>query len=367
MNPPAPNPRNQALAWAQVFREDWEECRDDPDYAPSKAWSLLAAWGGVCRFFPPEALPAEASAVFALVHQDAAVLLNALRQAPEPAEWLERARGLDGAWDFATGEEVVRELETAAVTLFDELDRHSLAACMAARLDPAGASAEWLAAWQRQVEEAEGWFRDHVEAFLPAAPLAAATLAACRPGLEDDEALWQTVLKHRVLEEAVEEAEAEPALPRLSESDKRAILAKLDRACPNGMPRVIPISRQGQQLQAYSREVLPPSPIAAAPAVADLPETLPLKLFSPGRAFEARILVPTASAAGNEVVRLNCYEVASGEAALRLARATICLAGVERRLDDRARADFTLQELRDSGEELFLEVAGETWTPEPNP
>jgi hypothetical protein len=228
MKPPAPNKRDWAVSWAQVFGEDWQECKDDPAYAPDKARSLLAAWGALCRCFSPDGMPAAAAAVAALVRQDAAALLTALRQGPEPAEWLARARELDGAWDFATDPEAVRELETAAVTLLNELDRSSLAVCMASRLAADEATEPW-ATWRRQVAEAEEWFAGHVDAFLPAAAGAGATLAACRAGLEEDEALWQTVLKHRLLEETAEEAAAPPVLPRLGPHDLQAVQDKVGR------------------------------------------------------------------------------------------------------------------------------------------
>ncbi len=368
MKPPAPNLRDQALGWAEVFREDWQECRDDPAYAPTKAWSLLAAWGALCRFFPPEALPAEASAVSAVVHHDAAALLAALPQTPEPAEWIERARNLHRAWDFAACEEVVRELERAAIMLFDELDRNSLAACMAARLAPDGATAERLAAWRQQAEEAEGWFRNHVAAFLPTALLARATLAACRSSLEEDEALWDTVLKHRLLEEAAEELEADPPPRRLSESDKQALQAKVDRARSNGLAQIVPAQWQGRQILVFSRRVLPPQLLAAAaPAGTELPELLALRLRSPKETVEARLFLPAGVAPvdGSEVIRLNCYDIATGKEVL--AKKTVSLAGIERSLDDRGRVSFTLRELCETGQDLFVIIDGEPYTPESRP
>src|SRR5258708_38583411 len=107
MKPRAPNPREQAVGWVLTFCADWEECRGDSYYAPEKAWSLLAAWGTVWRFFAE--LPEALSSAAAVMKQDVPALLAALRQASDPAAWLERARHLHRAWDFAVREDALRE------------------------------------------------------------------------------------------------------------------------------------------------------------------------------------------------------------------------------------------------------------------
>ena len=132
---------------------------------------------------------------------------------------------------------MVRELNLAAVTLFDEFDRISLASCMAPRVTPDGATVEPWETWRRQVAEAEGWFASHIDAFLPAAPLAGATLAACRPDLDEDEALWDTVLKHRSLEETIEEAAAPFVLSRLGPHDLQSVQHKNGRQRPARVAR----------------------------------------------------------------------------------------------------------------------------------
>lgn len=226
MKPPAPDLRRQTAGWAQTFREDWEECRNDPDYAPSKAWSLLAAWGAVCRLYaepPPELIQLPD-----LLRRDAEVLLTALAQAPQPAEWLDRARDLDRAWDVTVRADHLSELEDAAAGLFNQLDRHRLAECMARRLLTNGTTPDWLACWSEQLSLADAFFADHVEAFFPAASQAAAVLAGCRADLDEaDPELWQTTLNYRHLEEAWEELTADPVLPQLGVHDLRAIQNKL--------------------------------------------------------------------------------------------------------------------------------------------
>src|SRR5947209_7721404 len=108
---------------ALSMRENWEECREDPCYAPEAAGELLAAWGALNRFFVE--FPAEIVPVLELVQRDAVALLGAVRQASEPVEWLDRSRDLDGAWDVTVREDWLRELEMGAIDQFDRLDRHS--------------------------------------------------------------------------------------------------------------------------------------------------------------------------------------------------------------------------------------------------
>src|SRR6266545_3492321 len=215
--------REVILERALGLVEDWADWQGHPTQGPRTARDLLAMWGALARLYRPDQLPAEAAPLSELLQREAPAILLAAAQAPGASAWLERAHELDRAWDFATDREAVRDLEFAAVTLFDELDRISLAACMAPRLASEAPTAEPWATWRRQVAAAEGWFAGHVDAFLPVAPLAGATLAACRPDLEEDEALWDTVLKHRLLEETAEELEAVPSFQRLSESDKQAV------------------------------------------------------------------------------------------------------------------------------------------------
>lgn len=370
MKPLAPNPRGQAVGWAEAFRDDWEECRSDPDYAPEYAWSLLAAWGEVCRFF--DKLPEEVASIPALLQRDAGALLASLGQAPPPAEWLERARRLDRAWNYAVHEEPLRDLELGAINLFHQLDRHSLAVCMARRLTAeCSETTGWLADWTRQVEQAEEFFADHVDAFLPVAFLARAVLANCRPDLDEaDPELWETTLKHRRLEELGEEMEADLEPVRLTDRDRQAIQAKVAQARLKVLLPIIFVQWAGRRVQAYPRRLIPQRLLAAAAAGTELPSALvPLRWCSPDGAVEARLHLPLADvpAAGVEPVRLNLYLTASGDRAINLVGQTVHLAGIERKLDDLSRADFTVQELQDAGQDIFLGVAGEPWTPCPGP
>jgi hypothetical protein len=233
VKPRASNPRNLAVMRALSTQESWQDCREDPDYAPALAWELFAAWGELHRFFAE--LPAEVGSVPALVQRDASILLAALGKAVEPKEWLDRARDVEQAWDYTTREDALRELEMIAIDLFDRLDRHSLALCMARRLN-SGSEADSLMRRAEQLAHAELFFAQHIDAFVPAAPLAIRVIAALRPDLEQaDPELWRTTQIHSRLAEAWKEAEGGGSPPHLSERDKQASLVKVRHArlsCP---------------------------------------------------------------------------------------------------------------------------------------
>lgn len=234
MKPQVPNPRDAATAWAQTFCTDWEDCRDDPVYGPDNAWALLAACAALYRFF--SVLPAEVVSVPAVLQRDSAALLAVLRQGLTPTEWLDRARDVDGAWDYATDDDALRELKMIAIDLFDRLDRHNLVLWMARRLD-SGSEAENLNRRAEQLARDEEFFVNHIDAFFPAASLAKAVIAALRPDLEQaDPELWKTTRIHHILVDAWNEAEGGTSPSCLTDRDKEAILLKVRQAklsCPS--------------------------------------------------------------------------------------------------------------------------------------
>ena len=92
----------------------------------------------------------------------------------------------------------------------------------------------------------------------------------------------------------------------------------------------------------------------------------PLTWRNPEATVEALLLIPDRPTSGNAPLRLNLYRVDSGGAAVELGQRSVSLAGVERRLDERAHATFTLQELHDAGQDaLVLEVDGQPWAAQP--
>ena len=380
MEPPAANPREMALERLQAFRDDWEDCRDDPALASEKARALLAGWGVLCRLFDPAEPPGEVADVPQLLQESSRRLLDTLQQVPAPADWLERARHLDRAWEHTVRAEDLRELELAAVELFVELDDDSLALCMARRLPGAETASAWLAEWSGQVNQNQSYFAEHTETFLPAAPLAGRWLDASREDLDEaDPELWETTLKHRRLEEAAQEAEAGAPPLALNAMDRQALRAWVDTKKAEAATYaveaaalrslVVMVAVRGMQIQAYSRRALPPLGLGAAAAPGEMPgrhRTVFTWKKSDGT-DEARTLVPAGDvpAAGQEPIRLNIYNSASGEPAYPLAGRIVRLAGIERPLDSRARADFTLQELHDAGQDLLLEVDGEPWSAVP--
>jgi hypothetical protein len=350
MKPPAANPRDLTVERALACADDWQDAREDPTVAPAKACALLGAWGALCRLFDPQALPPEAAPVRDVFHITGHGLLAACRQVPAPTEWLEQAGHLDRAWDHTTSSDALRELEGAAVDLFDRLDQDSLAACVARRL-AADLAADWLAGWSRQVAKNEAFFAAHTHAFLPAAPLAVVVLDACRSGLEEaDPELWATTLKHRLLEEAAAEAESDAFGPTLTEQDRRVILARAERPLGVGLSQE---AGKTKSLLAW----LPRRRGAAASDSRDL-EYLPVRCYrKPDGTVVARLEAPQECDANDELV---VTFIQGGDLAKSLKPGTrVWLASVPSSINDQAQASFKLRELYQAKQPPVLEVGDE--------
>ena len=93
---------------------------------------------------------------------------------------------------------------------------------------------ENLRAVIEEVAEGEDFLRDHPDIFLGAAEIASANLSRYRPDLDQvDELLWETTLKHQVLEELLDERDAEPT-QRLTQQEIKELLqvARLSETPP---------------------------------------------------------------------------------------------------------------------------------------
>ncbi|MCS6852810.1 MAG: hypothetical protein NZ700_16755 [Gemmataceae bacterium] len=320
--------------------------------------------------------------------------------------WLPDAMSLAEALDHAQDEEQFRECDTAAVMLFNQLDDTQLAVWQARQLAskvptearsmrryvlpknmteffseseagvrrglvslglplghwnvgpiPASARLETRApelGWEESIaKQAEDFLESHPEVFLPAADWAAAWQSVFRSDLDEtDFELWETTLKHRRLEELVEDLEAGPTLerPKLPDAVARKLLIV-----------TVPTSKRDVRAHHW-RKVQPPGLAAAAAAPPAAPLTT-LRWYSPDGNTEARLLLPTE---GEWPARLALYERSSGEAASAYGGRTIRLAGIERTLNDRAQADFVMRELHDARQHLLLEVTGEPWDAVPD-
>src|SRR5262249_22601768 len=147
------------------------------------------------------------------------------------------------------------EADSHSLDLFDVLDRFSLACHAARQLLPESSEVpEGLRGLIEEIAEGEDFLRDYPAAFLGALEIASANLARYRPDLDQvDELLWETTLKHRVLEELLEERDAKPA-QRLTqqEIDELLQVARTIETPPDREGRlaeVLPLLRSMQTRQ----------------------------------------------------------------------------------------------------------------------
>jgi hypothetical protein len=159
------------------------------------------------------------------VQHDAAKLVERFSELTFIDDWIDDSEALDESWDWILDNDEADEADLSEICLFDTLDRFSLACHASHKLLPEGAEVpEDLRTLIEEVAEGENFLRDHPELFLGAAQIASANLARYRPDLDEvDELLWETTLKHRVLEELLEERDAEPA-QRLTQQEMDELL-----------------------------------------------------------------------------------------------------------------------------------------------
>jgi hypothetical protein len=167
------------------------------------ARDVLAVWEHLRRFPPEYAADDRAVRLERLVRGDAENLAAAALGRPFAAAWTDRVWQLARDRDCAEAAEVLEECDQRARELFEELDRHDLAAYAAGVLLPADHTLRGRLAQRREeLDEAEDLFAEEADLFATAASLTETMLAAYRPDLDHaDEALWRTTLKHARLEE----------------------------------------------------------------------------------------------------------------------------------------------------------------------
>jgi hypothetical protein len=190
--------------------------------APSAetAQALLAIWGGLRRLAEEKADPDE-ERLKVLVRDDAIRLtrLACVKPLFDLDDWLQRAESLDRAWD--EGAEEAEELDWQTQGLFERLDRAALMLWAVQELAGPSADAECLAA-ARRLAKAEEFLAERVDLFVCLATDVAAVLSSLRPGLEEETQLWETVLKHRRIEEERDELATPPGRAALLASVRLA-------------------------------------------------------------------------------------------------------------------------------------------------
>jgi hypothetical protein len=230
----------------------WNHDRGRETGAYRTARDLVAAWSGLQRLvLPPR--PSEAlRQADEVIRDDAALLLEAiLADNFDCHTWLREVEALDTAWDV--GREEAEELEWRTREAFDALDRTDLFAWFAARQVRSDARiAAWLESLAGRREGAERFITDRPDVFLCLTTDLAAVIASSRPGLEETEpVLWETLGKHRRIEEARDEVELVPS--------RDAVLAGVPRAVPLVIPLLLrEIVLRLRETLSLGRKILPP-------------------------------------------------------------------------------------------------------------
>jgi hypothetical protein len=188
----------------------WPLVREHPDIGPREAMRVLATWSHLQRFSPDLLDHDIVGKLNEAVQGDATKLVERFTELTFIDDWIDDSESLDESWDWILDNDAADEADSYALDLFDVLDRFSLACRASQKLLPEGSEVpEGLCALIEEVAEGEDFLRDHPEIFLGAIEIASASLARYRPDLDQvDELLWETTLKHRVLEELLEERSA---------------------------------------------------------------------------------------------------------------------------------------------------------------
>ncbi len=186
----------------------WSHDRDGGTGAYRTAQDLVAAWSGLQRLRSAQPSSETLRRVDDVIRDDAGLLLDAIFSDEFDRErWLREMEKIDTEWELGRLE--ADELEWRTREAFDALDRTELFAWFAAhRAAPDARIQAWLESSRERCEGAEHFIAERPELFLCLASDMAAVIASSRPGLEEsDPRLWETLGKHRRIEEARDEVE----------------------------------------------------------------------------------------------------------------------------------------------------------------
>jgi hypothetical protein len=318
--------------------------------SPETARDLLALWAGLRRLDRAAPDPDE-DRLDALARADASRLVRQASAKPllDADDWLRRAGELDRAWD--QGEADPQELDWQAHQLFQDLDRASLAAWAMSRLTLPDVDAARSPDGSQALVRAEEFLTARVDLFVCLASDAAAVLSSARPGLEDDETeLWETLLKHRRIEEARDQLEAP--------LDRAAALAAARQPASAIQPsRAEPV---GVASHGHDNDwsFLPETPLAMAANVPRPTVVVHLHWREPGGPHHATLAVDRADV--ETPLRINFYR--GGEQATEMRETAVWLAECEGEIDQDGNADFPqdcLRRARAEGRAVTLRVGGE--------
>ncbi len=202
----------QLLGSVDSLLSFWPLVKEHPEIGPREALRILSTWSHLQRFSPALLDRQTVDRLHEAIQNDAAKLIERFSEVTFVDDWIDDAEALDESWDRIVDNDAADEADLSEIRLFDTLDRFSLACHASQKLLPQGSEMpENLGALIEEVAEGEDFLQAHPDIFLGAAEAASANLGRYRSDLDQvDERLWETVVKHRVLEEMLEERDAEP-------------------------------------------------------------------------------------------------------------------------------------------------------------
>ncbi len=201
-----PTPQWLVLGEIDALNSFWPLVREDEDIGPREAVSVLSTWAHARRFSPETKDASLVERLNALVQGDLTQLVESVLKFDFPDDCVESGKELDEAWDFLIESDKIDDLECAIREMFYSLDRFSLAIYAVGRLAPYLCSSPQFQDLQRRLDSAEEYLQLNADVFLSAAIYASTLFDAYRPDLFDfDQQLWETTLKHRCLQELIDD------------------------------------------------------------------------------------------------------------------------------------------------------------------
>jgi hypothetical protein len=202
----SPTAQSLILTEAKALLSFWPDVRDDDSFGPEEAFNLLSVWGHLRRF-APISLDSELTVRFnRLIEEELDVICRRALEIEFPVDWVDTSIKLEEAWDHVTNGDSIYEIDRSIRDQFKILDRASLTVYSMEMLQPAIVSHQGFVALKKSICAAEDFLADHPDVFLSAAIFASAMLDSYRADLHEfDEELAETSLKHRILQELIDE------------------------------------------------------------------------------------------------------------------------------------------------------------------
>ena len=201
-------PHELLLSKLPSLLDIWNHARGSGVFDPRIAQDLVAAWSGLQRLVLPDPPSKAAQRLDQIVHADAVRLFDeVLSHHFDYDSWQTKMVELDADWD--RGHEAAEELEWRTQETFNSLDRTELLAWFVEMRAPSDVRVRsWLDLVREHCARAEQFLAERSDLFLCLATELADLIASSRPELAETEPiLWETLGKHRRIEEARDEVE----------------------------------------------------------------------------------------------------------------------------------------------------------------